>query len=642
MRNTLLTIGLLVCVYTYALQKDSLETITLDKIDITDSYTQTASIDRHSVIKTTKDNILSLPKTHLNDILDELPSIDIRTRGTDGAQADVSLRGGTTDQVLVLLNGINFTDPRTGHANLDLPIDLNSVQSIEVIQGGDVSLFGQNAFSGAINILTMPKFETGWHFGASLKGGSFGYFAPAYFMGQHSEKTRKNGETIQTDWQLNANYSRSGGFRHNTDYQYGNLYLSGESGDFCWQIGGQIKDFGSNGFYTLKYPDQYEKTKMLLASVGWNRQIIKNLQLQANLYYRVHHDKWYLFRPKSKNYTDAYTPNRHLTQLGGGNLKLSYSYRFGKTGAGIEIRDEHILSNVLGKERKNTNSKYNKSANRLNVNYFLNQVFIFCERWSAEAGIAGNYNTAFGNNFTFNAQLSYRYAGQGSLYIGANRAIRMPTFNDLYYQSVTQISNPDLKEETAYCFELGTHYAKHFQSNWRITISANAYYRIGRNIIDWMKKPEDEKWQSMNHTHIDATGGFIEFNVGYKLFAFNVNYSFNHLMQSADNQYKDFISKYALDYLKHKVSMRFDHPIYKGLGVTWTFSYNLRNGSFINLNNQSESYKSAYLLGGRIYWQNKHIKVYAEADNLIGKTYYDYGGIDQPGRTFRAGIEVIF
>ena len=90
------------------------------------------------------------------------------------------------------------------------------------------------------------------------------------------------------------------------------------------------------------------------------------------------------------------------------------------------------------------------------------------------------------------------------------------------------------------------------------------------------------------------------------------------------------------------MSIRFDHPIYKGLGATWTFSYNLRNGSFINLNNENENYKSVYLLGGRVYWQNKHIKVYAEADNLIGKTYYDYGGIDQPGRTFRAGIDVIF
>ena len=53
---------------------------------------------------------------NINELLDYLPGVDIRTRGSNGAQADISMRGGTFDQVLILLNGVNITDPRTVHA----------------------------------------------------------------------------------------------------------------------------------------------------------------------------------------------------------------------------------------------------------------------------------------------------------------------------------------------------------------------------------------------------------------------------------------------------------------------------------------------------------------------------------------------
>jgi iron complex outermembrane receptor protein len=59
--------------------------------------------------------IEALPIQTVADILQYLPGIDVRTRGANGAQADISMRRGTFDQVLVLRNGVPITDLHPGH-----------------------------------------------------------------------------------------------------------------------------------------------------------------------------------------------------------------------------------------------------------------------------------------------------------------------------------------------------------------------------------------------------------------------------------------------------------------------------------------------------------------------------------------------
>ena len=102
----------------------------------------------------TKSEIERAPAQNLNDLLRYIAGVDIRQRGPLGAQADISIRGGTFDQTLILLNGGNITDPQTGHHNLDLPIDVESIERIEILQGPSAKSFGPNAFNGAINIIT--------------------------------------------------------------------------------------------------------------------------------------------------------------------------------------------------------------------------------------------------------------------------------------------------------------------------------------------------------------------------------------------------------------------------------------------------------------------------------------------------------
>ena len=79
--------------------------------------------------------ISSLPVVSVNDVLKFVAGVDVRQRGDMGAQTDISMRGGTSDQIAVYLDGINICDPQTGHNAMDIPLDVNDIERIEQSQG---------------------------------------------------------------------------------------------------------------------------------------------------------------------------------------------------------------------------------------------------------------------------------------------------------------------------------------------------------------------------------------------------------------------------------------------------------------------------------------------------------------------------
>ena len=615
-------------------QMDTTQIHPLSEVNVIATQPKVASDALRIITTITAKEIQSLPVQNINELLDYLPGVDIRTRGSNGAQADISMRGGTFDQVLILLNGVNITDPRTGHANLDLPIDLNMVDRIEILQGTSMNLFGLSAFSGAINIITNSISQK--KVKASVSGGDFGYFAPN--VGIHYSKNK---------WKIMgaASYNQSTGYIYNTDYQYSNLFLQSSYtdsvlGNWNLQLGGQLKAFGSNSFYSLNYLDQYEATKTGLVSLQWNKRL-GAFGIEAQAYYRTHYDRFELFREGVTTFPTWYTShNYHITAVAGGSIKGAWFSRIGKTSAGIELRNEHIISNVLGDAIDTKpaipfapDSLYFKFAkNRLNVNYFAEQA-IFVGNWSASVGFSGNYNTLFQNNFAFGANLGYTFTKNGNLYANINRSLRLPTFTDLYYKSATQESNPNLKPEESLTTELGIRWSdKGFHTQF------SAYYRIGKNSIDWVKTADEEKWHSMNHTNIDAIGGEITIGYQYKYWLKNIEISYAYCQ--LDKDAGELLSKYALDYLKHKISFNLSHGIYKGFGATWQVTYQDRQGSYINKSAETVNYSPCFLFDGRVYWQNEKIHVFLESSNLLNTHYYDYGGIEQPGRWIKAGISV--
>ena len=565
----------------------------------------------------TEEEIEALPAVSVNEILSYLPGIDVRTRGANGAQADINMRGGTFDQVMVLINGINISDPQTGHYSMNLPVSPDLITGIEILEGTAVNLFGTNAFAGAINIITRPNVTDSLRntCSARLTGGRWGMLDAA-FAGQW---IRSYGWHVTS-----AQYSQSTGYQPNTDYRIANLYYGMNYKNLELQVGAQYKDAGANSFYSLASQDQFDATRTAFLSARYHR-LWGSWGLDAQASYRANYDRYEWHR--------GTITNRHLTQTAAASVKGSYAFSWGTTTVGLEVRNEHIFSTALGDELSSPMGIFTKGKNRLHLNYFVQQTMHF-GFFSAAAGLQGNWNTMSGSYLVGGVNMGFRFVPQGQIYVNVNRSLRLPTFTDLYYDAGIRKGNVDLKPEKAWTFDLGVRYGYK-----GLHVQATGYYRIGEDIIDWQKRSGDEiLYYAENIPRLDAAGA--EVTVGYRygpwLKNIEVSYTYAHLFLNG----VDLAQSMYLDYLSHKAVLRIEHAIYKGFGASWELSFSTREGAYTDMNQQLRSYAPLWLLDGSIYWEKESVRIALECTNMTNAHYYCYGGILQPGILPRATIRL--
>ncbi len=631
--------------------------------------------------------IQALPIQTVADILQYLPGIDVRTRGANGAQADISMRGGTFDQVLVMLNGVSLSDFHTGHYALNIPISTELIERIEVLQGTSASLHG--AFSGAINIVTKhqsdseeksPSFQGGDRGRLSLKltAGMNGLVNPevAATIQPSNYLKPSNGEQPLTI-NLSAEYSRADGYYapsptekeatacRNSDFKLANLYFQTRWRGLDVQAGAQWKDAGLGMGYGFGSLDQFDATRTAFASAKYEHRW-GAWRMDAQASYRANYDRYEWHRGQ------RLYGNFHFAQTASAAIAAHYASRIGTTSFGVSVRNENMHSTNLG-DTINPNGQVPNVAdfplsqvlvldlvrggNRFHANYYAGQTFYYAGL-SASVGINGTYNTQFGHHLGGGANIGYAFPKGGTVYVNANRSLRMPTFTDLYYNAGNQLGNRNLKPEEAWLLSVGykdewrlgttisnqaTTSLKPFQtpsSGGTLSVAADWYYRWGRNIIDWVYVAEDAKrpYHAMNQQRVNATG--VELSVAYRLNEWlrcvSVDYAYTYL----DINLKESGSRY-LDYLSHKLAIHLEHGIYKGFGASWTVRFQKREGQYNNAEGAVQDYTPVWLLDGSVYWQNRFLRVSADCTNMTNTRYYDYGGILQPGAWAKVTVKAV-
>lgn len=578
-----------------------------------------------------KAEIARTPVQSIDQLLDYVTGLDIRQRGTNGTQADISVHGGSFDQVLVLLNGVNITDPQTGHFNLDIPLNLSDVSRVEILEGSSARVLGPNAFSGAINIVTENKEKHALN--AEVVAGSFNYFAQSVSGSLGSDRFHTF---------VSVSHKSSGGYIANTDFDLSSAYLQSvfntkNAGKFDLQLAAQLKAFGASGFYSLAFPNQFENSKTFLTALNWTMDKGK-FEYNAQAYWRQHHDRFEL------NFNKPAGWNYHLTDVTGGKASAAYLSKLGKTTLGVDIHNEHIFSNVLGTRIDSmpapmeTNGFFTHEANRLLTTGYVDQTFNL-KRWYFSLGVASTYTSSFGLNTYGGFDMAYSLSENVRIFADVNSAVRLPTFTDLYYIGPQHTANPDLQPEHSQTLEVGT---KILQPNWKLDVAG--YYRMGQNVIDWVKLTPTANWISKNLTNVNALGSDITFEYYFHqsvLRKVGLNYSYLQLDKSASN----YISKYALDYLKHKVVLSVDHSIWKNLSASWKVSYFDRSGNYdANTVHAAPSiiqnFTPYFMLDGRLLWSQKHFNLFADVNNILNTIYADYGGLTQPGTNINVGIRL--
>ncbi len=580
------------------------------------------------------------PARDLASLLSNLRGVDIRKRGTYGMQADISIRGGTFDQTLILINGVNITDPQTGHHNLNLPVDLQSIERIEVLQGAGARIFGPNAFNGAINIITRQPGNQ--DVSVSLAGGEFGYGDVSASSGFRTGSLKHR---------ISIFGARSDGFTENTDFNSSGLFYHGRMelglSNLDFQGGYNQKAFGANSFYTPRFPNQFEATRTGFTALRWSPV---NLNFNATGYWRQHHDRFELFRNTPPSWYAGH--NYHMSNVAGLALGQLFSSSFGITTLGLDYRFEHIYSNVLGEKLNQPipvkgydGVLFTHSSQRTGVSFMVEHNY-FHGPFSASAGVLTYFNTSLKQrvNFFPGLDLAWKFNNHIRWFSSINRTLRLPTFTDLYYSGPGNIGNPSLKPEEAVSWETGLKWNfGSFSGEFAV------FERHGTNMIDWVKQPGDEKWRSMNHTKIKLSG----FEVGFKtpvkirrISQLNPQLSIDYSYTISGKSSGELISNYALDHLRNKIDLMLRLPVTSNMGTSINVSWIERAGGYMLYRNgvfgEIIGFEPYFMTDLKIYYKIWKTEWFVEFSNLLDTHYVSIANVPQPGRWGRIGVAARF
>jgi vitamin B12 transporter len=477
------------------------------------------------------EDIKNSPVTNVSDLLQEITGVDVRRRGVGGVQGDLYIRGGGFDQTLLLVDGMKMDDVQTGHHTLNMILPLYLIERIEIIKGPAARIFGQNAFNGAINIVTKEFEGEKRTVNLNLNELSYGSFEQKNI----SLSTKIIGEKIKSLISYSGN--RSDGYRHNTDFKKNNYFIktSFNSNNSPVDVIASFTEnkFGANGFYASpSATEQYEETQASLLGITTTINSEK-LSITPRLYWRRGQDEYIYIRDNPSVYRNLHKTNKVSAELSG-----SYFSNSGVTGFGLDLSTVNISSNNLGEH------------NRTTVNLFADHTFkLFDQKLVVSPGIALSYFSDMSFHSFPGIDLGYNVSSNFKLYSNIGKTYRIPTYTDLYYSDRTTVGNENLNPESATSTEFGL---KYNTSNFKF--STALFNRNAKNIIDYVKQSEDDLWKAVNIGSLSTSGFEVDmsyrFKSSYSLSNDN-SISIGYTNIKDDNYVSDInFSKYSLNSLK--------------------------------------------------------------------------------------------
>ncbi|MFT5256663.1 MAG: vitamin B12 transporter [Polaribacter sp.] len=477
--------------------------------------------------------------TNVADLLQQVAGVDIRRRGTAGSQADLYIRGGGFDQTLLLIDGIKMDDAQTGHHTMNAALPIEIIERIEVIKGPAARVFGQNAFTGAINIVTKSTLAN--KVSVNIETGSFGQFNGSVTVGQEFE----NSSII-----AHVGVLTSDGYRTNSDYNNQNYFLKGvfNKNKQAIEVIATFfdKKFGAENFYTTN-PNwhEYEETQNSLLGVSTTFKTAK-FKITPRIYWRRGQDIFLL-----KREDPSFFRNLHITNKIGVETNVSYTSDLGITGFGIDLSRFSISSNNLG------------DRNRTMANFFLEHRFKFLDgRLDVTPGVAVTYFSDFDFNAFPGLDVGVKLTQHLKAYGNVGYTFRVPTFTDLYYRDPATSGNVNLEPESAFAQEAGLKF-----SNTTFSGSIAVFNRDSDNLIDYIRPNTDESvYTATNVTEVNTKGFEIEGSYNFKFKENNqtVTFGYTYLNDDISDKNKD-LSRYSLNTLKHQFITRFSSKFFKNV-----------------------------------------------------------------------------
>ena len=545
----------------------------------------------------------------INELLQTVSGLDLRQRGANGVQADLSIRGGTFEQSLVLIDGVRMTDPQTGHHLMSLPLHLQDIERIEIIKGPAARVYGQNAFAGAVNIVTKMPEEIGANLG--LEYGAYNLqninASVSLPFGAYKQK-------------ISAAYRSSDGYRFNSDYQIANVLYQSKinlgNSSLNFKAGHIDREFGANAFYGREtFVDQYETVETTFASAELQSQL-GEVKLTPRISYRRNRDNWQFLREDPEFFQNFHTTDVVTAEVHGSRL-----HKLGALGFGVDYNYLFLnSSNLVDGEGSGEHLRHQ-------VGVHLENRFVLMDgNLDLTPGLMALHLSDFGVSFYPGLDVGYRLSDNFKSFFNLGWTTRIPTFTDLFYEDSGNVGNPNLTEENAFTYEVGLKYQQP-----AFNVSLSYFDREASDQIDWHRETVDDRWTPDNFSSASYRG--LDFNLKAMLSDVPVLdfISVGYTYLNATFEENDFaFSRNQLENLRHQVIINPQFSI-GPVALNVVFKYNDR-----------VSLEDYYTINTNLTYSYKEHKIFLRAANLTDQLYRETNLVDMPGRWISGGVNLSF
>ena len=609
--------------------------IELDPVTVTSSLTQKKISETGRNIISLDGNLFHhLPVSSIDEMLRYIPGVEVQMRGPAGSQSDIVLRGGTFQQVLVLLDGIRLNDPNTGHFNSYIPIAPSEIKSIEILKGASSAIYGSEAVGAVINIITRSF--------AAKKNDPQKQMRIQTSIGEYKLLNARAGVHFQNDnLAIGAGFltnNSSGqpqrgtrGFFHNRTGSLSFRQYIGKKWSVAARSSFDLRDFSAQNFYTTFVSDTAKEK----VTTHWN-------QLQVNFRSGKHQLKFdfgYKAAKDNYQYNPSSIANKNRSYLFQANVSDVYQIADrSHLVSGFQYQSKWIRSNDRGDHHLNTAAAF------LILNHAINKFFL-------SPSLRIDYSDKRGTELVPQVNVSY-HSDKLQLRASAGKTIRDADFTEGYnnynkvFVSGGSIGNPDLQAERSFSYEAGADYfaSKHLK------LSTTFFQRRQRNVIDWVPtayanmprktnlSPTGTYALAKNISRVNTTGAELDVQYAHNFKNANsllATLGFVWLNSDSDKGEPSFyISSHAK--LLSNFSLQF---VGKYFAIRATGVYKNRNPQQA-VAIQAHIDKNCFMMNTKadVFLMRKQLSLFVQVDNLFNKRCADLLGTRVPGRWASGGL----
>ncbi len=614
--------------------------ISLDPVTITSSLVEKRASETGRNIAVMKGEYFkNLPVHSVDDLLRYIPGVEIQARGPMGSQSDIVLRGGTFQQVLVVLDGLRLNDPNTGHFNSYIPIAPTEIERIEVLKGASSAIYGSEAVGGVIHIISKAfsaklQNETAiskTQMQVGVTGGQHGLKNANLAAFMQRNKLAVSAGVVSNNADGMQQRGTKGYFNNNTA-SISAQYAVSNALQIALRSSFDHRDFAAQNFYTTSVADtanEQVKTSWNQLKIGY-RKGKSMISLDGG--YKFVNDQ-YLFNTRSIR-------NLSKSQLWQGLLTWQIAFNPNTNlVTGLNYQNKSISSNDRGDHDINQLAPFATFSHR------------FGDYFTVSPSIRVDWRQRIGTEVVPQVNLSYK-RGIFQLRGSAGKTIRDADFTERYNNynkpmvtTGNKIGDPNLKAERSFSYEAGGDLLLP-----GLKLSGTFFQRLQKELIDYTNTPYAEMPRkdnlsstgvyalARNVTEVTTTG--FEVDAQYTKAISDRHNVFIMVgltqlkSQSSDSKPSFYVSSHA------KVLTNFSvlYQISK-------FSFSINGLHKVRAKQEATALNTTlsrkyFVLNAKAEYAilPQTLAVFIQADNVFDTQYSDLLGAVMPGRWLMAGV----